>query len=108
MTSLRRTLERLEADRDRIVLQEVLRGAITPVPAGALADRMAAARGFLRALGLAQGDRCVLLAQNSANWIALSSNDEPVIEHIHFTGTGTRMLMPNARNAITALFKRSF
>jgi len=31
-----------------------------------------------------------------------------VIEHIHFTGTGTRMLMPNARNAITALFKRSF
>ena len=72
MTSLRRTLERLEADRDRIVLQEVLRGAITPVPAGALADRMAAARGFLRALGLAKGDRCVLLAQNSANWIALT------------------------------------
>jgi long-subunit acyl-CoA synthetase (AMP-forming) len=33
---------------------------------------MAAARGFLRALGLAQGDRCVLLAQNSANWIALT------------------------------------
>lgn len=33
---------------------------------------------------------------------------EPVIQHIHFTGTGTRMLMPLARKAITELFARSF
>jgi long-chain acyl-CoA synthetase len=72
MTSLRRTLDRLEANRDRVALQEVLRGAVTPVPAGALADRIAAARAFLCDLGLAKGDRCVLLAQNSANWIALT------------------------------------
>ncbi len=37
-----------------------------------------------------------------------NGSDEPVIEHVHFTGTGTRMLMPDARDAITALFKRSF
>jgi hypothetical protein len=42
---------------------------------------------------------------DASTWVVKS---DPVIEHIHFTGTGTRMLMPNARNAITALFKRSF
>jgi long-chain acyl-CoA synthetase len=72
MTSLRRTLDRLETNRDRTVLQEVLRGAVTAVPAGVLADRIASARAFLRDFGLAKGDRCVLLAQNSANWIALT------------------------------------
>ena len=44
----------------------------------------------------------------ASTWIARSGKDEPVIEHIHFTGTGTRMLKPAARDAITALFKRSF
>ena len=44
----------------------------------------------------------------ASTWIAKKGSDEPVIEHVHFTGTGTRMLMPNARDAITALFKRSF
>jgi len=72
MTSLRRTLDRLETNRGRTVLQEVLRGAVTHVAAGALADRIATARAYLRDLGLAKGDRCVLLAQNSANWIALT------------------------------------
>jgi long-chain acyl-CoA synthetase len=72
MTSLRRTLDRLETNRDRTVLQEVLRGAVTHVAAGALADRIATARAYFRDLGLAKGDRCVLLAQNSANWIALT------------------------------------
>jgi long-chain acyl-CoA synthetase len=72
MTSLRRTLDRLETNRDRTVLQEVHRGAVTHVAAGALADRIATARVYLRELGLAKGDRCVLLAQNSANWIALT------------------------------------
>ena len=44
----------------------------------------------------------------ASTWVAKAGSDEPVIEHVHFTGTGTRMLTPNARNAITALFKRSF
>jgi hypothetical protein len=34
--------------------------------------------------------------------------NEPVIEHIHVTGTGTRVLEANGRAAIAALFDRSF
>jgi hypothetical protein len=45
---------------------------------------------------------------NESRWTARSGSEEPVIEHVHFTGTGTRMLMPPARTAITELFKRSF
>jgi hypothetical protein len=33
---------------------------------------------------------------------------EPVIQHIHFTGTGTRVLTPQGQKAITGLFSRSF
>jgi hypothetical protein len=32
----------------------------------------------------------------------------PVIQHAHFAGTGTRFLTQNGRNAIEALFQRSF
>ena len=45
---------------------------------------------------------------NASAWAARTGNDEPVIEHVHFTGTGTRMLMPAARKAISDLFTRSF
>ena len=41
-------------------------------------------------------------------WIPRGGSDEPKIEHVHFTGTGTRMLTPASRKAITALFTRSF
>ena len=30
----------------------------------------------------------------AAKWTARSGSDEPVIQHVHFTGTGTRMLTP--------------
>ena len=43
-----------------------------------------------------------------AKWTALSERDEPVIQHNHFTGTGTRVLNPAAQKAITGLFTRSF
>ena len=33
---------------------------------------------------------------------------EPVITHPHFTGTGTRFIEPNGRDAIEGLFQRSF
>lgn len=44
----------------------------------------------------------------ASTWVALNGVSEPVIQHIHFTGTGTRMLLPNARKAITELLTRSF
>jgi hypothetical protein len=45
---------------------------------------------------------------DASTWVARSGGDEPVIRHIHFTGTGTRVLKPNGQQAITALFTRSF
>jgi hypothetical protein len=41
-------------------------------------------------------------------WTRRATGDEPVIEHIHITGTGTRVLEANGRQAIKALFDRSF
>ncbi len=72
MTSLGRTLHRLDADRSRTVIQEVRHGRITPLSAGVVRDRIDAVRGYLRAVGVARGDRCALIAQNSADWIAVT------------------------------------
>jgi len=45
---------------------------------------------------------------NHLDWMACKSGDAPVIGHIHFTGTGTRYLEENGRQAIADLFARSF
>jgi hypothetical protein len=47
-------------------------------------------------------------AWDGDTWTARTGSDEPVIQHVHFTGTGTRMLSDAASKAITALFTRSF
>lgn len=39
---------------------------------------------------------------------AWEENAGPVITHPHFTGTGTRFIEPNGRDAIAGLFQRSF
>jgi hypothetical protein len=39
-------------------------------------------------------------------WEALGEG--PIVRHPHFTGTGTRTLQPNAKQAIDELFTRSF
>jgi hypothetical protein len=41
-------------------------------------------------------------------WTRCGQADLPVIGHPHFTGTGTRTLAPNGRQAIHDLFARSF
>jgi hypothetical protein len=41
-------------------------------------------------------------------WRERELSDGPVIAHPHFTGTGTRTIKANAREAIEALFIRSF
>lgn len=41
-------------------------------------------------------------------WTRRKAGDEPVIEHVHFTGTGTRVLEPSGRRAIAQLFDKSF
>jgi hypothetical protein len=45
---------------------------------------------------------------DGSTWTARKAGDEPVIEHVHFTGTGTRVLDESGRAAIKALFDRSF
>ena len=42
------------------------------------------------------------------DWRARAGANLPVIEHVHFTGTGTRFLDANGRAAIHGLFDRSF
>jgi hypothetical protein len=42
------------------------------------------------------------------NWVELKGAELPVISHIHFTGTGTRLLEEPGQKAIKELFERSF
>ena len=42
------------------------------------------------------------------DWVKLAGDPLPVIQHIHFSGTGTRQLEANGRRAIRDLFARSF
>ena len=41
-------------------------------------------------------------------WQSLATAEAPVITHPHFTGTGTRTLRDNGKEAIEGLFTRSF
>jgi len=43
-----------------------------------------------------------------SDWRQRTADDLPVITHAHITGTGTRVLEQNGRNAIRGLFERSF
>jgi len=45
---------------------------------------------------------------NQVDWVECRSGDEPVISHVHFTGTGTRFLEENGKKAIAGLFERTF
>ena len=45
---------------------------------------------------------------DASTWVARAGADQPVIQHAHFTGTGTRVVEANGRQAIQALFDRSF
>ena len=45
---------------------------------------------------------------NELDWMECTGKDEPVIGHVHFTGTGTRFLQDNGKKAVAELFERSF
>jgi hypothetical protein len=45
---------------------------------------------------------------DASKWIERTGGHEPVITHVHFTGTGTRTVNANAQQAIEGLFARSF
>ena len=50
-------------------------------------------------------DRDGWFAWNKAEWV---EHAEPKIQHVHFAGTGTRLLQDNGTRAIADLFTRSF
>ena len=47
-------------------------------------------------------------AWNQTDWLACGPENEPVISQPRFTGTGTRYLEANGKQAIAALFERTF
>jgi long-chain acyl-CoA synthetase len=80
MNFLENIFSRLHAASDRLVLTEAHVGGMTQDGRAAsgqtatgskLLAQITAARSFLRAAGLAKGDRCALVAPNSIRWAAL-------------------------------------
>jgi hypothetical protein len=45
---------------------------------------------------------------DASKWVERSGSQEPVITHVHFSGTGTRTVNEAAEKAIAGLFRRSF
>jgi long-chain acyl-CoA synthetase len=80
MTFLENIFSRLQGEPDRVVLAEAHVGGMTASGEAAsqttatgaeLLAQINAARAYLRAAGLAKGERCALIAPNSIRWAAL-------------------------------------
>jgi len=71
MSFLEQILASLERSGDAVVLQELRDGQPVPLTARQLLAQVQVARAYLRRLRLKKGDRCVLLAHNSMQWVAM-------------------------------------
>src|SRR5579864_3230032 len=71
MNILENILSKLQQAASRVVLAEAHAGGDRIATGSDLLAQIAAARAFLRASGLAKGDRCALVAPNSIRWAAL-------------------------------------
>jgi long-chain acyl-CoA synthetase len=71
MTFLEDIFASLERNGDTVVLQELRGGQPIPLTARQLLVQILVARAYLRRLRLKKGDRCALLAHNSAKWVAM-------------------------------------
>lgn len=71
MNFLENIFDRLSRASNRPILQEVRDGRIVPTSSAELMASVRAARAFLRKKGIKRGDRCGLLANNSARWVAI-------------------------------------
>jgi long-chain acyl-CoA synthetase len=71
MNFLENIFSRLQESSSRIVLAEAHADGNRTATGSDLLAQIAAARAFLRASGLAKGDRCALVAPNSIRWAAL-------------------------------------
>jgi long-chain acyl-CoA synthetase len=71
MNFLENIFSRLDSAADRALLAEAHAGGDRTATGAALLAQIGSARTYLRASGLAKGDRCVLFAPNSIRWAAL-------------------------------------
>jgi long-chain acyl-CoA synthetase len=71
MNFLENIFSRLDAAPGRVILAEARTGTGQTATGTDLGAQIASARAYLRASGLAKGDRCALLAPNSIQWVAL-------------------------------------
>src|ERR1700676_734405 len=71
MNFLENIFSRLNAAAGRVILAEAHAGGDRAATGAELGAQIAAARAYLRASGLAKGDRCALVAPNSIRWVAL-------------------------------------
>src|SRR5580700_2648664 len=71
MNFLENIFSRLQIAANRVVLAEASAEGDRTATGADLHGQIAAARAFLRASGLARGDRCALVAPNSIRWTAL-------------------------------------
>jgi long-chain acyl-CoA synthetase len=71
MNFLEHIFENMQEGAGRVVLAEAYTGGGRTATGSDLLIQIAAARDFLRASGLAKGDRCALVAPNSICWAAL-------------------------------------
>jgi long-chain acyl-CoA synthetase len=71
MNFLENIFSRLQQAAERVVLAEANVGGDRTATGADLLAQIATARAFLRASGLAKGDRCALVGPNSIRWAAL-------------------------------------
>jgi long-chain acyl-CoA synthetase len=69
---LQQIFAKLKDCGDTVVLREIGGGQFRSVTGSALLAKVGQARRFLRAAGVAKGDRCVLLGSNSISWVAMN------------------------------------
>jgi len=68
---LENVFERLAKVGDGVVLREIRGERFVNVSGKELLEQVGRARGYLRELGLQNGDRCALLGPNSIEWVAV-------------------------------------
>ena len=61
-----------------------------------------------KALHVFDQDQDAWFRWSGSEWARLDADASPIVTHPHFTGTGTRNLQANGRNAIEQLYVRSF
>ncbi|HKW37416.1 MAG TPA: long-chain fatty acid--CoA ligase [Burkholderiales bacterium] len=119
MASIAGLLKRQLADRERVLYRQFVDGAWRDFSAGDIAAYAARWQAFLRAEGMASGDRIALCMKNGVHWIAadqgalglglvvvpLYADDNPENVAWCLQNSGARLLVAESSRMATALAK---